>query len=506
MSLLPSARGLLRRQSLIFFFPFSQYLAKPEPDEHKVALSDERQRERTESFRQNRIEYFSFVEGIVASEELALAAWLVAWQDTPATANLDGARTTAEHSLTAVDTSREEWIHLDDSRTEDTSAGHAQGLLDALHLDSELRTSPSLSASPRSGERPTPSRSSTLDLAPPVSPGGLALSSSSNDLDRDARRRRRTSLPHWGLPSPSSTSFGGGNEKEGRRDRLKGFIAKSLTTAHNSIQSALPSSSTHSTSHHVLLSPTSDSFSPQPQPQPQPQPPHPLPLPRMSSPTGATTAPRTPPMSSRESHLKPPPSTTTTTTTAQAHARKKEGFLYATDAGQKHSTAGDGGARYSRFWVVLSEGQLIEYDRWSDALSVHGSPINLRYATARTSRHGGERRFCFEVLTPQLRRVYRAFFSSSPSSPSLFLSTPFSPPVIEGRATFFLLFWGANTEATSEQDCSDWVATISKSVESLLNGRVLFVFSSAPAHWAHRRFPIPNLKLARSQNVFGSTF
>ncbi|GAA5899413.1 uncharacterized protein JCM6883_005212 [Sporobolomyces salmoneus] len=380
-----------------FYEELSKYLSKPEVDSSKLAASDQKQGERTELFRGNRIEYFSFVEGVVLSEEHVVAAWLVAWENIGQDESHLGIGAEG-----GADTSREGWVHLDEGKT-DTSLTHAQ-LLDALHLDLDS-PSPSLPPSASSTDgRPAPSRSSTLDLPPPVSP---ALPS---EQSRDARRRRRTSLPHWGLsPSPSlgaekeSASGAGG----GRRDRLKGFISKSLTSAQNSIQSALPSSG----SSYNLFSPTSDSFPPP------------------TSPLLSTPA-RSPPMPSMPSRtsLQIPSSTPTP---ASTHPRRKEGFLYATETGQKHSSAGDGGARYIRFWVVLSEGQLIEYDRWSDSLSVHGTPINLRYATARISKQGGERRFCFEVLTPQLRRVY---------------------------------------QATSEEECSAWVTAISKSVESLLNG------------------------------------
>ncbi|GAA5957522.1 hypothetical protein JCM3765_001167 [Sporobolomyces pararoseus] len=373
-----------------FYEELSKYLSKPEADTTRLAASDQKQGERTETFQRDRIEYFSFVEGLVTSEEHAVAAWLVAWE------NIEEGDTYNVGGGDAGDTSREGWVHLDEGRS-NTSSTHAQ-LLDALHLDSEPG-SPSLQASHSApaASRPSASRSSTLDLPPPVSP---ALS---NEHSRDARRKRRTSLPHWGLsPSPSigAEKEGGGG---GRRDRLKGFIKNSISTAQHSIQSALPSSS----SSHNLFSPTSDSFPP-------------------AASSASSAAPRTPPIPSTDS-LRPIP----ISPAVPAHPRRKEGFLYATEAGQKHSTAGDGGARYNRYWVVLSEGTLVEYDRWSDALSVHGSPINLRYATARISKQAGERRFCFEVLTPQLRRVY---------------------------------------QATSEQECSEWVTAISKSVESLLNG------------------------------------
>ncbi|GAA6010162.1 hypothetical protein JCM11491_005370 [Sporobolomyces phaffii] len=369
-----------------FYEDLAKYLSKHEPDASKLASSDQKQAERTELFRQGRIEYFSFVEGIVASEEHAVAAWLLAWENI--------SEEEEDTSRDVGETSREGWVHLDEGRAETTTS--QVKLLDALHLDNEP-ASPSLeiTTTPSSGSRPTASRSSTLDLPPPLSP------LPSSEGQKDLRRKRRTSLPQWSLsPSPSA-----GADKDsatgGRRDRLKGFINRSLTTAQQSLQSALPSSNS-STS---IFSPTSDAFP--------------------TSPT-ATTAPRTPPMPPND-FLRTPQANTA----ASAPSRRKEGFLYATEVGQKHSSAGDGGARYNRYWVVLSEGQLVEYDRWSDALSVHGTPINLRYATARISKQAGERRFCFEVLTPQLRRVY---------------------------------------QATNEIECTEWVAAISKSVESLLNG------------------------------------
>jgi len=366
---------------------FPQYLAKAELDSSKIAHADAKQAERTDLFRVHRIEYFSFVEGIVASEEHAVAAWMQAWE------NVGEYGIEAAHG--SVSSSREGWTNLDGSGGKSDLSAHAQ-LLDALNLDSDPG-SPALTASGSASAngRPAPSRSSTLDLPPPTSPAH------SHEYNKDAKRRRRTSLPHWGLsPSPSvgAEKEGTGNSAGGRRDRLKGFIKSSLTSAQHSLQSALPSSS----SSHNLFSPTTEGF------------PH--------SPPGSS-APHTPPISSHEfrsvsplptpssTHLHPPPSSIPLRTPANStsNPRKKEGFLYATEVGQKHSTAGDGGAKYNRYWVVLSEGQLVEYDRWTDSLSVHGVPINLRYATARISKQAGERRFCFEVLTPQLRRVYRTF-------------------------------------------------------------------------------------------------
>lgn len=84
----------------------------------------------------------------------------------------------------------------------------------------------------------------------------------------------------------------------------------------------------------------------------------------------------------------------------------------------------------SRYWTVLSEGQIIEFQHWTSALTPRGPPLNLRFATARPARNA-DRRFCFEVITPQQRRVYQAM--------------------------------GA-------EDAAEWVAAITKSIEAILNG------------------------------------
>lgn len=60
----------------------------------------------------------------------------------------------------------------------------------------------------------------------------------------------------------------------------------------------------------------------------------------------------------------------------------------------------------------------------------HIDPINLRFATVREARNS-ERRFCFEVITPQIRRIY---------------------------------------QATSQEEAQSWIRTIQNSIESLLNG------------------------------------
>lgn len=83
-----------------------------------------------------------------------------------------------------------------------------------------------------------------------------------------------------------------------------------------------------------------------------------------------------------------------------------------------------------RYWVVLAGGQLCEYSNWKEKLDLHNEPINLRMASVREARNQ-ERRFCFEVITPQYKRVY---------------------------------------QATSEDDMSNWITAINNAVKGMLEG------------------------------------
>jgi Arf-GAP/SH3 domain/ANK repeat/PH domain-containing protein len=56
---------------------------------------------------------------------------------------------------------------------------------------------------------------------------------------------------------------------------------------------------------------------------------------------------------------------------------------------------------------VLDQGKLSEYANWKDKLDLHMDPIDLRVASVREARNA-DRRFCFEVITPQYTRVYQA--------------------------------------------------------------------------------------------------
>ncbi|KAM7222118.1 hypothetical protein V8F06_002390 [Rhypophila decipiens] len=91
-----------------------------------------------------------------------------------------------------------------------------------------------------------------------------------------------------------------------------------------------------------------------------------------------------------------------------------------------------------RFWIVLDQGKLSEYSNWKQRLDLHMEPIDLRLASVREARNA-ERRFCFEVITPQFKRVY---------------------------------------QATSEEDMNSWIMSINNALQSAVEGRA---FKDKPA-------------------------
>ncbi|KAI1178708.1 ArfGap-domain-containing protein [Nemania sp. FL0916] len=88
--------------------------------------------------------------------------------------------------------------------------------------------------------------------------------------------------------------------------------------------------------------------------------------------------------------------------------QRKEGLLWALNRPGAHvdplSLNKQG---WHKFWVVLDQGKLSEYSNWKQKLDLHMEPIDLRMASVREARNA-ERRFCFEVITPQYKRVYQA--------------------------------------------------------------------------------------------------
>ncbi|GAA5828274.1 hypothetical protein JCM11251_002671 [Rhodosporidiobolus azoricus] len=412
-------RKAFEADSKKYYDELAKYLSRgADSDLTKTAAHDSKQAERAALFRQQRIEYFAFLEGLVESEEGAVASWLRTWADAQGGEEgrqRDQARQASLDALEGLQPPRELGRGRGFAGSSKDGWVHVDGLPDFVDPDSIAVGGATAVETDLGG----PSSSGFSNHAVVGEPSAASPATSSDD--KAARRRRRSSIPHFHVPGAGTA----GNERErensagGTRDRLKGF----LRSATSSIQSALPASAS---------SPNlpADLFR-------RPSPPPPLPSPPLGShgpkcPPGAgipnsDPIPYPPASAPASAHPSACPSHPTA---AHTQLRRKEGFLFATETGQKHTTAGDGGAKWARYWVTLAEGQLVEYDKWQDVMSVHGSPINLRYATARISKNT-DRRFSFEVLTPQLRRVF---------------------------------------QAASEKECEEWVAAISRSIESLLQG------------------------------------
>ncbi|ORY00015.1 centaurin-beta-2 [Clohesyomyces aquaticus] len=93
---------------------------------------------------------------------------------------------------------------------------------------------------------------------------------------------------------------------------------------------------------------------------------------------------------------------------ASPGSHRKEGLLWALSRPGSHvDPKGLNKQAWHKFWIVLDQGKLSEYTNWKQKLDLHMEPIDLRMASVREARNA-ERRFCFEVITPQFTRVYQA--------------------------------------------------------------------------------------------------
>ncbi|KAJ5640400.1 hypothetical protein N7528_000025 [Penicillium herquei] len=112
--------------------------------------------------------------------------------------------------------------------------------------------------------------------------------------------------------------------------------------------------------------------------------------------------------------------------------QRKEGLLWALSRPGSHiDPKGINKQAWHKFWIVLDQGKLSEYSNWKQKLDLHMEPIDLRMASVREARNA-ERRFCFEVITPQFKRVY---------------------------------------QATSEEDMANWIRSINNALQSAVEGR-----------------------------------
>ncbi|KAJ5801441.1 uncharacterized protein N7518_003509 [Penicillium psychrosexuale] len=112
--------------------------------------------------------------------------------------------------------------------------------------------------------------------------------------------------------------------------------------------------------------------------------------------------------------------------------QRKEGLLWALSRPGSHiDPKGINKQAWHKFWIVLDQGKLSEYSNWKQKLDLHMDPIDLRMASVREARNA-ERRFCFEVITPQFKRIY---------------------------------------QATSEDDMSNWIRAINNALQSAVEGQ-----------------------------------
>ncbi|OGM42838.1 putative ARF GTPase activator (Csx2) [Aspergillus bombycis] len=118
--------------------------------------------------------------------------------------------------------------------------------------------------------------------------------------------------------------------------------------------------------------------------------------------------------------------------TSLSGQQRKEGLLWALSRPGSHiDPKGINKQAWHKFWIVLDQGKLSEYSNWKQKLDLHMDPIDLRMASVREARNA-ERRFCFEVITPQYKRIY---------------------------------------QATSEEDMGNWIRAINNALQSAVEGR-----------------------------------
>ncbi|KAF7535903.1 hypothetical protein G7Z17_g13132 [Cylindrodendrum hubeiense] len=112
---------------------------------------------------------------------------------------------------------------------------------------------------------------------------------------------------------------------------------------------------------------------------------------------------------------------------------RKEGLLWALNRPGGHVDPRNLNKQgWHKFWIVLDQGKLSEYSNWKQKLDLHMDPIDLRMASVREARNA-ERRFCFEVITPNFKRVYQATSEEDMNSWILFINNALQS-AMEGRA------------------------------------------------------------------------
>ncbi|KAK5173385.1 uncharacterized protein LTR77_002066 [Saxophila tyrrhenica] len=145
-------------------------------------------------------------------------------------------------------------------------------------------------------------------------------------------------------------------------------------------------------------------------------------------------------------------------------AQRKEGLLWALSRPGSHvDPRGINKAAWHKFWIVLDQGRLSEYVNWKEKLDLHIDPIDLRMASVREARNS-DRRFCFEVITPQFTRVY---------------------------------------QAPSEEDMKSWIAAINNALQSAFESRSALPSSPSPIPASSTRKDIAAVLTGKSSSFNG---
>jgi Arf-GAP/SH3 domain/ANK repeat/PH domain-containing protein len=144
--------------------------------------------------------------------------------------------------------------------------------------------------------------------------------------------------------------------------------------------------------------------------------------------------------------------------------QRKEGLLWALSRPGSHvDPKGLNKQAWHKFWIVLDQGRLSEYVNWKDKLDLHMDPIDLRMASVREARNS-DRRFCFEVITPQFTRVY---------------------------------------QAPSEEDVKTWIGAINNALQSAFENRASPLASPAPQQQSSHRKDIAAVLTGKSSSFSG---
>ncbi|KAL6811322.1 hypothetical protein GGI42DRAFT_340058 [Trichoderma sp. SZMC 28013] len=160
-------------------------------------------------------------------------------------------------------------------------------------------------------------------------------------------------------------------------------------------------------------------------------------------------------------------------------SQRKEGLLWALNRPGGHVDPRNLNKQgWHKFWIVLDQGKLSEYSNWKQKLDLHMDPIDLRMASVREARNA-ERRFCFEVITPNFKRVYQATSEEDMNSWILSINNALQSAV-EGRSY-------RDRQATSRGSDS----SLKRDIGSVLTGKIQSVHGSHHSHHSNTNSGVP---------------